>query len=150
MARHLRESRKRTTGEGLRYLRGRLAFFAKQLMWRPVLRQLLNLRLSLGGSFPPRYRDWWYYKPSILKRTREYVPQPYEGEILLAGRAEWLNTCAAIWKPFFTGETAICELSLAGTHSKVVELPAAEVWLEQLLTWCGDSQQACNNAMACS
>jgi amino acid adenylation domain-containing protein len=150
VSRHLRESRKRTTASGLRYLRGRLAFFAKQLFWPPLLRQVLNLRVALGASFPQRYRGWWYYRRSILKRTREYVPQPYDGDILLAGRVEWLNHCGPVWQPYFTGETAFCEITTAEAHSHVVELPAAEAWLEPLLGWCQEPQEALVNEMSYS
>jgi hypothetical protein len=132
------------------YLRGRLAFFAKQLFWSPLLRQVLNLRVALLGTFPPRYRGWWYYRPSILKRTRKYVPQPYDGDILLAGRTEWLKHCGPIWQPYFTGETAFCEITTAAGHSHVVELPAAEAWLEPLLAWCQEPQEALVHEMTYS
>ncbi len=150
VARHLRESRQRTTADALRYLRGRLAFFASQLFWPPLLRQLLNLRVALGGRFPPRYRGWWYYWPSILKRTREFVPQPYGGDVLLAGRAQWLNQCGPIWQRYFTGGTTCCEITMAGAHSQVVELPSADAWLQPLLDWCREPQEATIDEMVCS
>jgi hypothetical protein len=121
-----------------------------ELLKRPMLRPALNLLVALGGKLPERYRQWWYYKPGILKRIAQYVPRAYEGEVVVAGRSRWLSDCSSIWREFFVGKKVFADLTLADSHFQVVDLPAAQAWLEPLLEWCGESAHSQHQRRACA
>jgi hypothetical protein len=99
------------------------------------LRLKIRLRAALSNERPNDRVNllWWHFAPQVRNRTRSYQPRSSLGLCHMFGRAEWLDLCGPPWLRLASAKLAECRGPHPTGHHSVINLPAAEVWLELIL-----------------